>query len=79
METNERLREAEIVQRIQGCHHPEDGEEQEDEEDLDSDDYVSTTGSVAGSTIAADESDIIHTSNQFLHTPYNCTAKGLLS
>ena len=51
-----------------GHHNPEEGEEQEDGEDPDSDDNVSTTGSVAGSTTAADESEIIHTSNQFLHT-----------
>ena len=78
VETTERLSEAEIVQRVQGCHHPEEGEEQEDGEDPDldnSDDDVSTTGSVAGSTIAADESEIIQTSNQFLS--YNCTAKVL--
>ena len=66
VETTERLSEAEIVWRAQGHHHPE-GEEQ-DGEDADSDDNVSTTGSVAGSTTAADESEIIHTSNQFLHT-----------
>ena len=63
-----RLSEAEIVQRVQGHHHPEEGEEQEDGEDPDSDDNVSATGSVAGSTTAADESEIIHTSNQFFHT-----------
>ena len=29
---------------------------------------MSTTGSIAGPTTVADESAIIHTSNQFLHT-----------
>ena len=38
METTERLSEAETVQRIQGYHHPEGGEEKEDGEDPDSDD-----------------------------------------
>ena len=61
----ERPSESEIVQRVQGCHHPE--EEKEDGEDPDSDDNVSTTSSVAGSTRAADESEIIHTSYQFPH------------
>ena len=60
------MSEAEIVQRVQGHHYLEE-EEHEDREDPDSDDIVSTTGSVAGPTTAADESEIIHTSNQFLH------------
>ena len=64
----ERVSEAEIVQRVQGHHHPEEGEEQEDGEDPDSDNDVSTTDSDAGSTTAADESEIKHASNQFLHT-----------
>ena len=68
VEMIERLSEAEIVWRVQGHHHPEEGEEQEDGEDPDSDDGMSTTGSVAGSTTAADESEIIHTANQFLCT-----------
>ena len=55
METTEKLSEAEIVQRVHGCHHLGEGE-QEDGEDPDSDDNVSTTGSVGGSTTAADES-----------------------
>ena len=67
VEMTERLSEAEIVQIVQDCHHP-GGEEQTDGEDLDSDDDVSTTGSVAGSTTAADESEVIHTSKQFLCT-----------
>ena len=68
VETAERLSEAEIIQRVQGHHHLEEGEEQEDGEDPDSDDDVSATGSDAGSTTAANESEIILTSNQFLHT-----------
>ena len=67
VETNERLSQAEIVQREQGSHHPEEGEEQEDGEDPDSDDDMSITGSVAGSTTVADETEIIHTSNPFLN------------
>ena len=47
MEMNERLSEAEIVQRVQGHHHPE-GEEQEGGQDPDSDDDVSTASFVAG-------------------------------
>ena len=62
----ERLSEAEIVQRVQCHHHPD--EEQGDGEDPDSDDNVSTTGSVDGSTTATDESEIIHISNPFIHT-----------
>ena len=68
METTERLSEADFVWRVQDCHHPQEGEEQEDGGDPESDDNVSTTDSVAGSTTAGDESEIICTSNQFLHT-----------
>ena len=77
VEMTDRLSEAEIVQRVWGCHYPEEGEEQEDGKHPNSDDNVSTTGSVAGSTTAAGESEILHTSYQTLL--YNCTAKGLHS
>ena len=60
-----RLSDAEIVVQVKGRNQPE--EEGEDSDDDDDDDFRSTSGYVADSTTAADESEIIYTSTQFLH------------
>ena len=68
METTERLNDAQIVEKIKNWHQIQEVEEvgpDPDEDDHDGND-ISTTGSVAESTTAADESEIIHTANQCL-------------
>ena len=68
VETTERLNDAQIVEKIKNCHEIQEQEDvgpDPDKDDHDDDD-ISTTGSVAESTTAADESEIIHTANQFL-------------
>ena len=62
VEMTERLSDADIVDQVKGRNQP---EEQEEGEDPDDDDVISTSGSVADSTTAADESEIIQTSTQF--------------
>ena len=64
VEMTERLSDAEIVDWVKGRNQP---EEEEEEEDPDDDNVISASGSVADSTTAADELEIIHTSTQFLH------------
>ena len=57
----ERLSDANIVDQVKGRNQPEEGKGE------DPDDYtvILTSGSVADSTTAANESEIIHTSTQF--------------
>ena len=55
---------------VKGRNQPEEEEEEDpddDDDDDDDDDVISTSSSVADFPIAADESEIIYTSNQFLH------------
>ena len=54
VEMTERLSDAEIVDQVKGRNQP--------EEEEDPDDVIPTSGSVADSTTAADESEIINTS-----------------
>ena len=63
MEMNERLSDADIVYLVKGRNQIEEGEEGEDPDD---DDSISSSGSVSDSTTAANESELIHTSTQFL-------------
>ena len=66
VETSERLSEADTVDVVRKWHNPD--ADDEDGEDLDSDDDAEVVDSSADSTVAADESKIIASSNQFLHT-----------
>ena len=68
VEMTERLSEPENYPESTRLHPSWRRRRKEDGEDPDSDDDVSITGSSAGLTTAADESEIIYTSNQFLHT-----------
>ena len=61
VEMTERLCDADIVDLVKGRHQRE-----EEREDLDDDDVISSSGSVSDSTTAADESEIIYISTQFL-------------
>ena len=59
---------AQVIEKIINRYQIEEDEEalpDPDEDDHDDND-ISTTGSVAESTTATDESEIIHTANQFL-------------
>ena len=64
VETTERLNDTKIVKKIINWHQIQEEEEAGPDQDKDDND-ISTTGSVAESTTAADESEIIHTANQF--------------
>ena len=65
VKTTERLNDAQIVEKIKNWHQIQEEEEVGPyPEDGDGNDIL-TTGSVAESTTAADESEIIHTANQF--------------
>ena len=66
VEMTERLSDADIVDLVKGRNKTEEEEEGEDPDDSDDDHSVSSSGSVSDSTTAADESEIIHTSIQFL-------------
>ena len=71
VEAMERLNDAHIMEKIKNQHQIQEEEEVGPDPDKGGgggggDDDISTTGSVADSTIAADESEIIHTANQFL-------------
>ena len=73
LDKTERQSDAEIVDWVKGRDQPEQEEEGQDPDDddddnnNDNDDVISTSGCVADSTAATDESEIIHTSTQCLH------------
>ena len=65
VEMPERLSDADIVDLVKGRNQPEKEEGEDPVED--DDDVIPSSGSVSDSTTAGDESEIIHTSTQFLH------------
>ena len=68
IEMTERLSDADIVDLVKGRNQTEAEEEGEDpDDDDDNDDSISSGDSVTDCTTAADESEIIHSSTQFLH------------
>ena len=66
VEITERLNDAQIVEKIKNWHQIQEEEEVGPDPDEDDNDDISTTGSVAESVTAADESEIIHTAYKFL-------------
>ena len=57
---------SDIVDLVKGRNQTEEEEEEDLDDDVD-DNSISSSGSVSDSSTAADESEIIHTSTQFLH------------